>query len=106
MPGTFSVAIIRGGACATATCDCHPRCDCLDKPSPQAALEETEVTFGRWGLDTHRLGDSCRKTNMAPWYETLFAEHFGKTYDKECFTQGTVGEVDFVERELGGDRSK
>ena len=42
---------------------------------------------------------------MAPWYETLFA-NFGKTYDKECFTQGTVGEVDFVERELGGDRSK
>jgi len=42
---------------------------------------------------------------MAPWYETLFA-NFGKTYDKECFTQGTAGEVDFVERELGGDRSK
>jgi SAM-dependent methyltransferase len=42
---------------------------------------------------------------MTHWYETLFA-NFGKTYDKECFTQGTVGEVDFVERELGGDRSK
>ena len=42
---------------------------------------------------------------MAQWYETLFA-NFGKTYDKECFTQGTVGEVDFVERELGSDRSK
>ncbi len=42
---------------------------------------------------------------MTQWYETLFA-NFGKSYDKECFTQGTVGEVDFVERELGGDRSK
>ena len=42
---------------------------------------------------------------MTRWYETLFA-NFGKTYDKECFTQGTVGEVDFVERELEGDRSK
>jgi 2-polyprenyl-3-methyl-5-hydroxy-6-metoxy-1,4-benzoquinol methylase len=42
---------------------------------------------------------------MTQWYETLFA-NFGKTYDKECFTQGTLGEVDFVERELGGDRSK
>lgn len=42
---------------------------------------------------------------MTQWYETLFA-NFAKTYDKECFTQGTVGEVDFVERELGGDRSK
>jgi 2-polyprenyl-3-methyl-5-hydroxy-6-metoxy-1,4-benzoquinol methylase len=42
---------------------------------------------------------------MTQWYETLFA-NFGKTYDKECFTQGTLGEVAFVERELGGDRSK
>ena len=42
---------------------------------------------------------------MAQWYETLFA-NFGKKYDSECFTQGTVGEVDFVERELGADRSK
>jgi SAM-dependent methyltransferase len=42
---------------------------------------------------------------MTHWYETLFA-NFGKTYDKECFTQGTLGEVDFVERELGGDRSQ
>ncbi len=42
---------------------------------------------------------------MAQWYETFFA-NYGKSYDKECFTQGTVGEVDFVERELGGDRSK
>jgi len=42
---------------------------------------------------------------MVQWYETLFA-NFGKTYDKECFTQGTLGEVDFVERELGADRSK
>jgi 2-polyprenyl-3-methyl-5-hydroxy-6-metoxy-1,4-benzoquinol methylase len=42
---------------------------------------------------------------MNHWYETLFV-NFGKTYDKQCFTQGTVGEVDFVERELGGDRSK
>ena len=42
---------------------------------------------------------------MTQWYEALFA-NFGKTYDKESFTQGTVGEVDFVERELGADRSK
>jgi 2-polyprenyl-3-methyl-5-hydroxy-6-metoxy-1,4-benzoquinol methylase len=39
------------------------------------------------------------------WYETLFA-NFGRSYDQEIFTQGTVGEVDFVERELGSDRSK
>lgn len=40
---------------------------------------------------------------MTQWYETLFA-NFGRTYDREPFTQGTVGEVDFVERELGADR--
>lgn len=42
---------------------------------------------------------------MSQWYETLFA-NFGMNYDKESFTQGTAGEADFVERELGGDRSK
>lgn len=42
---------------------------------------------------------------MAQWYETLFA-NFASKYDQECFTQGTVGEADFVEQELGGDRSK
>ena len=42
---------------------------------------------------------------MTQWYESLFA-NFSHTYDKEPFTQGTVGEVDFVERELGADRSK
>ena len=42
---------------------------------------------------------------MAQWYETLFA-NYGKTYDKECFTQGTVGEADFVERELKAERAK
>lgn len=41
---------------------------------------------------------------MTPWYETLFA-NYGRSYDKESFTQGTVGEVDFVERELKADRS-
>jgi 2-polyprenyl-3-methyl-5-hydroxy-6-metoxy-1,4-benzoquinol methylase len=42
---------------------------------------------------------------MTQWYETLFA-NFGKTYDRESFTQGTMGEVDFVEQELEADRSK
>ena len=42
---------------------------------------------------------------MVQWYETLFA-NYARTYDKECYTQGTVGEVDFVERELDFDRSK
>lgn len=42
---------------------------------------------------------------MSQWYEKLFA-NYGQTYDKECFTQGTIGEADFVERELAADRTK
>jgi 2-polyprenyl-3-methyl-5-hydroxy-6-metoxy-1,4-benzoquinol methylase len=38
------------------------------------------------------------------WYELLF-ENYGKTYDRESFTQGTVGECDFIERELNFDKS-
>jgi len=32
------------------------------------------------------------------WYEELF-ENYGKQCDKECFTQGTLGECDFIEQE-------
>lgn len=39
-----------------------------------------------------------------PWYRQLFAD-FARTNDGQPFTQGTVGEADFVEREIGGDRS-
>ncbi|MBN1425419.1 methyltransferase domain-containing protein, partial [Candidatus Fermentibacteria bacterium] len=42
---------------------------------------------------------------MSQWYEELFTDYAG-TYDREVFTQGTLGEVDFIEQELGGDRSK
>lgn len=42
---------------------------------------------------------------MTPWYEALFAD-FARTYDQESFTQGTAGEVDFVERELAADHTK
>lgn len=34
------------------------------------------------------------------WYESLF-ENYGGKYDKEVFTQGTRGECDFIEVELG-----
>ncbi len=39
-----------------------------------------------------------------PWYEALFTD-YAETYDKESFTQGTLGECDFIEAEIGGDRS-
>lgn len=36
---------------------------------------------------------------MKPWYETLF-ENYGRKYDQEVFTQGTLGECDFIEAEI------
>lgn len=38
------------------------------------------------------------------WYESLF-ENYGLKYDSENFTQGTVGECDFIEREIDFDQS-
>jgi 2-polyprenyl-3-methyl-5-hydroxy-6-metoxy-1,4-benzoquinol methylase len=38
------------------------------------------------------------------WYETLF-ENYGRRYDEESFTQGTIGECDFIEKELNYDKS-
>lgn len=37
---------------------------------------------------------------MKQWYESLF-ENYAKRYDQESFTQGTIGECDFIEREIG-----
>ena len=41
---------------------------------------------------------------MKQWYEALF-ENYAHKYDKECFVQGTVGECDFIEAEIGRDKS-
>ncbi len=38
------------------------------------------------------------------WYESLF-ENYGEKYDKETFTQGTLGECDFIEAELKSDKT-
>jgi len=38
------------------------------------------------------------------WYEALF-ENYGKKYDSENFTQGTVGECDFIEKEINFNKS-
>jgi len=37
---------------------------------------------------------------MKKWYEKLF-ENYGFQYDNENFTQGTTGECDFIEKEIG-----
>lgn len=41
---------------------------------------------------------------MKQWYEKLF-ENYGNQYDKEPFTQGTIGECDFIEKEINYDKS-
>ncbi len=41
---------------------------------------------------------------MKQWYETLF-ENYGKKYDQEVFVKGTLGECDFIEREISFDKS-
>lgn len=41
---------------------------------------------------------------MKQWYEELF-ENYGKKYDGEAFTQGTIGECDFVEEEVNHIKS-
>jgi 2-polyprenyl-3-methyl-5-hydroxy-6-metoxy-1,4-benzoquinol methylase len=40
---------------------------------------------------------------MKQWYEELF-ENYGLKYDQEVFTQGTIGECDFIEQEIGYDK--
>lgn len=37
---------------------------------------------------------------MKQWYEELF-ENYAHKYDNEVFTQGTLGECDFIESEIG-----
>lgn len=41
---------------------------------------------------------------MKQWYEALF-ENYGQKYDNECFTQGAMGECDFIENEIKFDKS-
>ncbi|MEA1908892.1 MAG: class I SAM-dependent methyltransferase [Euryarchaeota archaeon] len=41
---------------------------------------------------------------MKQWYESLF-ENYGEKYDAEDFTHGTIGECDFIEKEIGFNKS-
>ena len=36
---------------------------------------------------------------MKQWYEELFT-NYANAYDQEVFTKGTIGEVDFIEKEI------
>jgi len=41
---------------------------------------------------------------MKKWYEELF-ENSARRYEEEPYVKGTVGEVDFIEEEIGKDKS-
>jgi 2-polyprenyl-3-methyl-5-hydroxy-6-metoxy-1,4-benzoquinol methylase len=41
---------------------------------------------------------------MKQWYESLF-ENYAKKYDEESFAQGTIGECDFIEKEIDFNKS-
>lgn len=41
---------------------------------------------------------------MKQWYEELF-QNYADKYDNEAFTKGTTGEVDFIEKEIGYNKS-
>lgn len=40
---------------------------------------------------------------MKQWYEELFTNYADK-YEKEIYTRGTLGEVDFIEKEINYDK--
>jgi 2-polyprenyl-3-methyl-5-hydroxy-6-metoxy-1,4-benzoquinol methylase len=42
--------------------------------------------------------------NKKQWYEALY-ENYGNKYDKEVFVHGTVGECDFIEKEINYDKN-
>lgn len=41
---------------------------------------------------------------MTQWYEELF-KNYAKGYDDEKFTKGTIGECDFIEKEINYDKT-
>ena len=41
---------------------------------------------------------------MKQWYEELF-ENYGMKYDNEVYVQGTIGECDFIEKEINYDKT-
>lgn len=41
---------------------------------------------------------------MKKWYEKLF-DNYGKQYDNECFVAGTLGECDFIEKEINFNKT-
>ncbi len=41
---------------------------------------------------------------MKQWYQTFF-ENYSRQYDNESFTQGTIGECNYIEQEINHNKS-
>ncbi len=51
-------------------------------------------------LNASKYNQDDSMTSMKPWYQALF-ENYANTYEKEPYTKGTIGECDFIEKEIG-----
>jgi len=87
------------------------RCEELKEKYPEkASLFENYVQNQASEYDALENEMMCsimvvrRVKSSKQWYESLF-ENYGKKYDSENFTQGTVGECDFIEKEINFDKS-
>jgi 2-polyprenyl-3-methyl-5-hydroxy-6-metoxy-1,4-benzoquinol methylase len=76
--------------------------------APQSYKTKNEVFFVKRANEAKLIEVKKRKfkndMNKKQWYESLF-ENYGQKYDGEHFTQGTLGECDFIETELGLDKT-
>ena len=55
------------------------------------------------GLFLDHISINLGMIKMKQWYEELFTNYADK-YEKEIYTQGTMGEVDFIEKEINYDK--
>jgi len=75
-----------------------------DSPTGELKSEVTESTVREGKVISGTSESTGITTTGKQWYESLF-ENYGKKYDLENFTAGTLGECDFLEKETGYDKS-
>jgi len=71
----------------------------LTTPFHSPSSTEEGDTGGGWGEIENISWKLKDKTKMKQWYEELF-ENYGLKYDNEVFVTGTIGECDFIEKEI------
>lgn len=96
-------AVLRSAVCKKGVMYDEIRYAKVIAPAADGNREEADEVTGEIigkGIDdiTRQGGD--KKQGGKQWYEALF-ENYGKKYDSENFTAGTMGECDFIEKEIG-----